>query len=128
MVCVREKCERQPILGLERRLRFDRIGTDADDSSAEFFETGEIITDSACFFRSARGICLGVEVQDCGPSLEIARREGGSLVGRRDKVWDAIARVQWHNACDDTWWMPHSGLAIGSGVCRRKWKTCRSPC
>ena len=71
LVRVAKEAIREVELVGERRVVFDAVERDPEDLDALLLKIADSITESAPLGRSARGVGLGIEPQDGGPSGEI---------------------------------------------------------
>src|SRR5688572_18116626 len=64
VIGIGQQRKRKRVLFLEGGLGLDGVRAAPEHESADALETSEIVTDSACFGRSAGGIGAGIEIED----------------------------------------------------------------
>ena len=94
LVLVREQGEGQLEHLHKLVVGFHRIGADAKHDGALLLELGEMIAKGAGFLRAARGVVLGVKIEDDGLSLEISEGNLAAAVRRGGKRRGLVAFLQ----------------------------------
>ncbi len=90
VILVGEQPEAERVLVAELRVRRGRVGRDAEDGGPDRVEVGLRVAQRARLDRAARGVVLGVEVEDDARALEVGEAHGAAVVGRQFEVGSGV--------------------------------------